>query len=354
MADQSEEEEKQPIIIKKINKAGGHHGGAWKVAYADFVTAMMAFFLLLWLLNVTTDEQRNAIADYFDPTHPKVSQSQSGAGGVLGGLSMTPQGSMSSNVQNITKPQPSGARSGSAHPGNNEVENKEKEKVKKVRVESKKEQKKAELRKKEEEKFKDASEKLQKALKDNPELAALSQHLRIDMTPEGLRIQIIDEEGNPMFPSGSAQMYDKTRELINQIATVIKPMPNQLSIRGHTDSAPYGPGAEYTNWELSSDRANASRRALLEAGIPKERINNVAGKADTEHLDPEHPLSARNRRISIILLHEDITNPEVLGSDDEEIEEDDGKGEFEEYESPPAPQVPIGTFRRTPGAVQFP
>ena len=362
MSDEEETEELQPIIVKKIKKGGGHHGGAWKVAYADFVTAMMAFFLLLWLLNVTTDEQRNAIADYFDPTHPKVSQSQSGAGGILGGLSMTPQGSMASSSQNINRPKPSGSKSGSAQPrnedgGENNPEKNmdQKEKVVVKRVESKKEQKKKELRAKESEEFKKAEEAIKQAIQENPELSQLSQHLIIDMTPEGLRIQIVDQEGQPMFPSGSARMYDKTRELLTKIADVIKPMPNDISVRGHTDSTPYGPGAEYTNWELSTDRANASRRVMLQAGLPLDRLNNVMGKADTEHLLPDDPTNARNRRISIILLHEDITKPELLGDDEEEEfgEETDASSDaFEEYEAPEV-QVPIGTCRRTPGVVQF-
>ena len=335
----AEEEKKlQPIIIKKINKAAGHHGGAWKVAYADFVTAMMAFFLLLWLLNVTTDEQRNAISNYFDPTHPKVSENVSGAGGVMGGLSMSTEGSMASNVQNLTLPQ-------SSRPSASKPSAKALEKAKE------------ELRKKEEEKFKEAEKKIKEEIEKDPELKALSKNLMIDMTAEGLRIQIVDQDGEPMFASGSAQMFDKTRKLMEKVTQVILALPNEVSIRGHTDSVPYGPGAEYTNWELSTDRANASRRVLLATGMPKERLNNVVGKADKEHLFPETPADARNRRISIILLKEELTNPNFEQKAAEKAIADNPKLMEEEQDagdSGATNAVPVGTFRKTPGAVEFP
>lgn len=329
MAD--EEVNEQPIIIKKIKKGGGHHGGAWKVAYADFVTAMMAFFLLLWLLNVTTDEQRNAISNYFDPTHPKVSNSESGAGGVLGGLSMSPQGSMATMAQPVTTPPPSptAPRSG--------------------QMNSQQEAAKQKKRKEEEAKFKQAERELKRKIENSPELKGLSQNLLIDMTPEGLRIQIIDREGEPMFPSGSAQMYQKTQELLSAITNVITPLENEISVRGHTDSAPYGAGANYTNWELSADRANASRRVILDTDFPPDRMNNVMGKADTELLIADNPTDARNRRITIILLREELTNPENYENLDEVSSEDDN-GAIEENNN----QVPVGTFRKTPGKVEFP
>lgn len=334
----SEEEDKeQPIIVKKIKKGGGHHGGAWKVAYADFVTAMMAFFLLLWLLNVTTDEQKNAISNYFDPTHPKVSKDTSGAGGVMGGLSMSPQGAMATNVQNITMPQPTKPTQPTKQM---DPKNKNVEKAKQ------------QMRKQEEKRFKTAEQMIKQAIQEDPELAALAKNLIVDMTPEGLRIQIVDQDGEPMFPSGSARMYDKTKRLMQKVGKIIKTLPNDISIRGHTDSIPYGSGANYTNWELSSDRANDSRRVLLDSGIPQKRINNVMGKADTEPLMPKDPTSAQNRRISIILLKEELTNPDyekkaAAAASEFADEPNDGS-------SAPPPQVPIGTFRKTPGQVEFP
>ena len=337
MAD--EEAKSQTIIIKKINKAAGHHGGAWKVAYADFVTAMMAFFLLLWLLNVTTDDERNAISNYFDPTHPKISESTSGAGGLLGGLSMTPKGAMATNVQNITLPQ-------NNRPAANKPSAEALEKAKE------------ELRKQEEQKFKETEQKIKEEIEKDAELKGLMKNLMIDMTPEGLRIQIVDQDGEPMFASGSAQMFDKTRKLKEKVTKIILALPNEISVRGHTDSVPYGPGADYTNWELSTDRANATRRVLLATGMPKERLNNVVGKADKEHLFPEAPNDARNRRISIILLKEELTNPQFEQKAADKAIADNPKlleeGEGTDEEPPATNAVPVGTFRKTPGAVEFP
>ena len=354
MADAAKDKEKsQPIVVKKIVKGGGHHGGAWKVAYADFVTAMMAFFLLLWLLNVATDEQKNAISNYFDPTHPKVSKDTSGAGGVMGGLTMSPQGAMA-NMQNPLTPQQIN-----------------KERLRGTDSQSKVAQKSAKeiAREKEEKKrFKDAEQKLKQAIQKDPELAKLAKNLIIDMTPEGLRIQIVDQEGEPMFPSGSARMFPKMEALLQKITEIVMDMPNEISIRGHTDSVKYASGASYTNWELSADRANASRRVMLDAKLPADRLNNVMGKADTEPLIADDPSDPRNRRISIILLKEELTNPLPP---DEEPTGDEGSGETGDEAAPgeefdddsedtqedsgsPRPKHPIGTFRKTPGAVEFP
>ncbi|MCF8496045.1 MAG: flagellar motor protein MotB [Alphaproteobacteria bacterium] len=349
MADAPEKE--QPIIIKKIIQAGGHHGGAWKVAYADFVTAMMAFFLLLWLLNVVTDEQKNAISNYFDATHPKVSEASSGAGGVMGGLSMTPEGAMATTVQQIAQPQSAHAPSMPAKADKGAFEKPSDKKTKEQKEKEDLEKAKEKLRKQEEEKFKEVEKQIKLAIAQDPGLASLAKNLIIDMTPEGLRIQIVDEKGESMFPSGSAEMYDKMRMLIGKMSGVIEKMPNEISIRGHTDSSPYGANAKYTNWELSSDRANASRRVLLESGYPTKRINNVVGKADTEHLVKNDPSSPRNRRISIILLREELTNPDFGKKDTAAGSAGDDTGSSE---SSSAPQVRIGTFRKTPGQVQFP
>ncbi|MGB0720010.1 MAG: flagellar motor protein MotB [Bdellovibrionales bacterium] len=348
----------QPIIIKKIVKGGGHHGGAWKVAYADFVTAMMAFFLLLWLLNVTTEEQKNAISNYFDPTHPRVSESTSGAGGVMGGLSVNVEGAMVSTVQPITPP-PTQQSTMNAARANAEPQN----------LKSAIEEAEEELRAQEEKELDDIKEKIEQAIQQSPELAALAENLMIDMTPEGLRIQVIDQEGKPMFPSGSARMFEKTRALMEQVAKIIQAVPNEISVRGHTDSIPFGKGADYTNWELSTDRANASRRVLEQADIPTERLNNVVGKADTEHLLPDDPSSARNRRISIILLREELTDPEGYKKRAEAL----AKKKVQESDAPPVigpielngekpapildpalPKPKTGTFERTDGDVEFP
>jgi chemotaxis protein MotB len=318
----NEKEQEQPIIIKKVKKGGhGHHGGAWKVAYADFVTAMMAFFLLLWLLSVATSEQKEALSNYFDPTHPKISSSQSGAGGILGGLSLSVDGAMTTNQQDVSQPQPSpqektsferdseesGEESADKNPGaeNVDPQNIDVDAMTELERENLEEQ----LQEVEDERFQVAMEKIEQEIQETPELQTLSDHLMMDITPEGLRIQIVDKDGRSMFSIGKAEMYPFMRELLQKVAAVIKDLPNFISIRGHTDSTPYSPGAAYNNWDLSSDRAQSSRRALRSAGYPEDRIQTVVGKADRDHLIPEDPNSAQNRRISVILLRDRLTRP---------------------------------------------
>jgi len=320
----NEKEQVQPIIIKKIKKGGGgHHGGAWKVAYADFVTAMMAFFLLLWLLNVTTSEEKTAISNYFDPTHPKISSSQSGAGGVLGGLSMSPQGAMVTTVQPISQPQVKDTTTRGEKKGDigNKKEEKSDSEIKELLTKDdlsaeEKEQLEKQLEKIENERFEGAQEQIKLALENSPELAGLSDHLLMDITPEGLRIQIIDKEGRSMFPIGGTDMYAFMAQLIGKVSSIITALPNHISVRGHTDSAPYPQGAKYNNWDLSSDRAQSSRRALTDAGFPEARIETVVGRADRDHLIPEAPLSAQNRRISIVLLRDRLTRKEPASTED--------------------------------------
>jgi chemotaxis protein MotB len=314
-----------PLIIKKIKrpKSEAHHGGAWKVAYADFVTAMMSFFLLLWLLNVTTDIQKRGIADYFDPTI--ASKSQSGAGGVLGGLSMGPPG-----AQDVSASPPSfqlavaalrqpdegeeGDLAGSSGQGDagdkvggatasNQTGGATANAKKPVEQMTEMElQKRIEQR--EEKQFAAAEFALRQAIQDVPELKNLSDNLIIDRTPEGLRIQIVDQEKRSMFPLGSAQMADSAQKLMALVALVVQKLPNKVSITGHTDAAPYAFGRYYTNWELSADRANASRRELVSDGVSADRIEKVVGLADRDPLVPEDPRAPRNRRISIVLLRE--------------------------------------------------
>ena len=339
-----------PIIVKKVKKGGhGHHGGAWKVAYADFVTAMMAFFLLMWLLNVTTEEQKNAISNYFDPTHPRVSSELSGSGGILGGLSMATQGAQVSNVQDIAVPvQRTTPRSGMAtgdqteqlgtseHEGDTfdpKLEGRVASDTDKAAHEDGKNnlqegfnildemssleeddlaKMKAMAEEFENQNFEEVKEQIIQEVEKAPELADLMENLMIDITPEGLRIQIIDNEGRSMFPSGKAEMYGFMKELVQKVTQVIVPQKNNISVRGHTDGKPYPKGAIYNNWNLSSDRALASQREMINSGLAQTRIENVVGKADREHLLPDDPLSARNRRISIILLREKLENAEEI------------------------------------------
>ncbi|MCF8468070.1 MAG: flagellar motor protein MotB [Sneathiella sp.] len=290
-----------PIIVKKVKK-GGHaaHGGAWKVAYADFVTAMMAFFLLLWLLNVTTTEQKEGLSDFFAPTSASISQS--GSDGVMGGKSMQTEGARISDtgapsvVSSIAPPE-----EGKKNEGKDALKVREMEEAELL----------AKLAKIEEKSFEQAKEQIRQAINKDPELSGLQDNIIIDMTPEGLRIQIVDQFNESMFESGKSEISPKIRRLVGMIAKSIEELPNSLSISGHTDSSTYN-GGDYSNWELSSDRANASRRALLDAGLDPERIQKVAGRADTDPLIADDPSNPGNRRISIILLRETPVLPANL------------------------------------------
>ena len=317
----SEGHNEATIVVKKIVKGGGHHGGAWKVAYADFVTAMMAFFLLLWLLNVTTDEQRRGIADYFDPA--SISRESSGAGGVLGGLTVGSPGQLSSPSSRYSMDRSLPGRPEAAEDSNtldegaaedavdpesevaehpyaslgNEAE------VEDLEVEDLNADEARELLEAiEEQQFEAAERQLREAIARDPELAELAENLLIDRTPEGLRIQIIDRDRYSMFPRSSARMYERTRQLLGLVARAIADMPNRLAISGHTDATPFAEGADYDNWDLSADRANESRRALAEAGVDPNRVARVVGLSDTDLLMSDDPSSPRNRRISIVLL----------------------------------------------------
>ncbi|WP_029006745.1 flagellar motor protein MotB [Azospirillum halopraeferens] len=346
----------QPIIIKKKKGGhGGHHGGAWKVAYADFVTAMMAFFLLLWLLNVTTSDQRKGIADYFAPM--SVSRETSGSGGLLGGQTITVPGAQISPSSPISSDAPT-----SGPPGyqTNEVEDADEasevttsggpasgggdaatgdtgaaagQRPNETRFEHQQRleqmasqlgipgQKPGErladfaervneaadvlnIARNEARQFQEAATEIRQAIQSIPELEPLAQNLMIDQTPDGLRIQIVDQDRVSMFPGGSSQMFPQTRQLVGQLAGVLAKLPNNLSISGHTDGVPFAAGAGRDNWDLSAERANATRRALIAGGIPESRIRDVVGRADRDLLVPDQPASPRNRRISIVLLRE--------------------------------------------------
>lgn len=286
------EDGKKPIIKKVIKKGGhGHHGGAWKIAYADFMTAMMAFFLLMWLLNAVTEKQLQGIANYFAPT--SVSKSQSGAGGLLGGK-VIGEGVLTSNSSdsfNPTLPPPTFNNADAESETDGDLSQAALERAQ---------------HEKEEQQFEEAADELRKAVSGIPELKELAKNLLIDNTPEGLRIQIIDQQGSAMFPSGSSRMTPQMRRLLGLVASAIKDVPKQVSIAGHTDSIKYADPNGYGNWELSADRALASRRVLVEMGFPDARVHRVAGRADADPLVAEDPNNPQNRRISIVLLRDSI------------------------------------------------
>jgi len=295
-------------VIKADKIDGGYHGGAWKVAYADFVTAMMAFFLLLWLLNVTTDEQKFGIADYFSPN--VASLSTSGAGGVLGGEVITKAQENRNNNNSAmiqTELPPAGMNPDGERVNNSELDGGVTADVNALDKASEADEQKAKLAAmqaaKEEAELKEAEAEIKQAVLNDPELSDLGDNLMLDMTPEGLRVQLTDNDKYSMFPPGSARMQTKTRKLLHKISKVAQRLPNKLAISGHTDGYTFATGPGYTNWELSADRANASRRAMLEQGLSEKRIERILGKADKEHLFPD-AYDPRNRRISIILLKE--------------------------------------------------
>ena len=296
----------QPIIIKRIKKSGGggHHGGAWKVAYADFVTAMMAFFLLMWLINTTSPEQKRGIADYFAPA--SVSETTSGSGGILAGTALGNEGSKQNGSMSIIQE----ASPDSRHPDDGKSQDG-------ARSKSTEQATTAELRealqKREEAAFASAAQSLRQALQDMPELAELSKNIIIDQTPEGLRIQLVDQEGRSMFNTGTAAPNDRAKLLLRAIAKIINQLPNRISIYGHT-SASSGPGGKAEgDWTLSASRADASRRVLQGAGVDPDRVYQVSGKATSEPLYPDDPTLPGNRRIAIVLLREAPVLPPDAG-----------------------------------------
>ncbi len=285
-------------IIKRIKKGGhGHHGGAWKVAYADFVTAMMAFFLLLWLLNAVTEVQLQGISNYFAPT--AVSQSPSGAGGMLGGQ-VIGQGASQSNagspVVAVNLPPPTigqgGAEITDAKDGKSD-----KDGLGKAEKEGQGTQDKASSAQQAQ-----ITASLQQALNASPEMKQLQGNLLVDSTPEGIRIQVLDTQGQPMFPPNSSAMYERTQQLLLLVGKTIRDLPQKIAIDGHTISNGTIDGNGYGNWELSADRALNARRVLLQAGITDARIGRVSGRAGTDPLSAKEPNDVRNHRITLILL----------------------------------------------------
>ncbi|MBP7623539.1 MAG: flagellar motor protein MotB, partial [Xanthomonadales bacterium] len=285
------EKKVQPIIVKKIKKGGhGHHGGAWKIAYADFVTAMMAFFLLMWLLGSTTSGDLQGIANYF----------QSPLQVALSG------GSGSGDASHVIK---GGGRdltrsSGQVKNGENEMERK------RMNLAAAK----AEQRRREKAMLERLKEKVESALAANPKLMEMKSQIKLDLTVEGLRIQLVDEHSRPMFDIGSAVVKDYMREALREIGKVLNEVDNRISLSGHTDSAPYSNGVRgYSNWELSADRANASRRELIAGGMDDDKIIRVLGLAAAVPADTENPRAPSNRRISIVVMNKDAEERVLRG-----------------------------------------
>ena len=271
----------RPIIIKRIKKvAGGHHGGAWKIAYADFVTAMMAFFLLMWLLGSTTKGDLNGISDYFKTPLKVAMQGGSGAGDAS---SVIPGGGkdLTRRTGQIKQGEiPEGQKTHNVKSAQAAVDHAEAERLKALK------------------------QRLEAAIDASPTMRQFKKQLLIDITTEGLRIQIVDQQNRPMFALARADLQPYTREILREIAVVLNEVPNKLSLSGHTDATPYATGdMGYSNWELSADRANASRRELIGGGLGVEKIVRVVGLSSAVLFDKVDPLNPVNRRISIIVMN---------------------------------------------------
>jgi chemotaxis protein MotB len=276
MADDSQ----RPIVIKRIKKGGGAaHGGAWKIAYADFVTAMMAFFLLMWLLGSTTKAQMEGIAEYFKTPLKVAMTGGSGAGDATSIIK--------GGGQDLTRKAGQVMRSYDAEKKRNDTA-----------------EEKARAEKVERTKLEDMKAKLLKLIDQNAKLKPFKNQLKIDITDEGLRIQIIDDQNRPMFDSGGAVMKPYTRDILREIGQTLNELPNRISLSGHTDAIQYTTGERgYSNWELSADRANASRRELVAGGLEDGKIMRVIGLGSAVPFDKANPDAPINRRIAIIVMN---------------------------------------------------
>ncbi len=365
--EEDKKEEEQPIIIKKIVKGGGHHGGAWKVAYADFVTAMMAFFLLLWLLNVVTDEQKDAITSYFDPAAPTVSETMSGAGGVLGGLSMSPQGAMATVTAPISSKTPKGAainnKTNQKSPEGDVSDFEKSQDPSDNTQKSPLDEAKDLLREQEKIEFSEAKT----AIKENPDLKTFLDSIIILETPEGLLIDITDKKNHPLFKKGKATPTKRLKKALHHVSTTLNNLINKINLSAHTSDEKFSRNnGVYTNWELSSDRANAVRRLLEINHVKDIRFFKIIGRAARDPINRINKADVRNRRISILLLKEEIYDPETFNKKAQKLAGQEGLpddvthdnfGESKAQGSNKGRRYIFQRdekYRRTPGAVEFP
>ena len=284
----------QPIIVKKVKK-GGHavHGGAWKIAYADFVTAMMAFFLLMWLLGSTSEGDKKGLSDYFSSPLKVSMMGGSGAGAsnsvvMGGGTDLTKQSGQNKRAE--SSPDPILAKKAALDAA------------------------KADIAKQDAKKLAVLSAKISSVISNNPKLAEFSSQIRLETTPDGLQITIVDDQNRAMFDVGSALVKPYMREILREIGAALGGVENKISLDGHTDRSPYGNGDRgYSNWELSADRANSSRRELVAAGMPDDKLVRVTGLASSNLLDTQNPVSPSNRRITILVMTREAEE-RLLGS----------------------------------------
>lgn len=274
-------DEGRPIVVKRIKKGGGAaHGGAWKIAYADFVTAMMAFFLLMWLMGSTTKGDLQGIADYFKTPLKVAMGGGSGSGDSSsiiqgGGKDLTRKFGQVKNGET-----PAEKKSYTIKAGQEAMERAEAARLKALKSQ------------------------IEGVIEGSSNLKPFSKQLVLDITTEGLRIQIVDEQNRPMFASAKAEVQPYTREILREIGRTLNEVPNKISLSGHTDATPYSNGEKgYSNWELSSDRANASRRELIAGGMDENKILRVVGLSSAVPYDKTDPFNPSNRRISIIVMN---------------------------------------------------
>jgi chemotaxis protein MotB len=342
-----------PIVIKRIEEGEhAHHGGAWKIAYADFVTAMMAFFLLMWLVNATTEAQRRGIADYFAQPND-LARGPSGSGQPFGGRSLYSDGPLIADAPLVPRLQ-------TAQPGLDSEEEEEGPEIRLPRPSARQQTPPAQsvpegdamadaarrsgeleaalrgagnvarqgadaamrqgadaamrggsvdneaLRRAAEaarqELLTRAAEEIRQAVRNDPALASLGRQLIVEEVPEGLRIQLVDAEGQPVFETGRAAPNERGRALLLRVAQVLARLPHPIEVTGHTDAAPFRSGGERSNWDLSAERANATRRLLVDAGVTDRRMRSVTGRAERDLLVPANPLDAANRRVAVLML----------------------------------------------------
>ncbi len=316
--------EKKPIVIKRVKKGGheGGHGGAWKIAYADFVTAMMAFFLLMWLLSAVPQEKLMGISSYFRTPLKIALAGGASVGDTTSPVKLSGSDTMSKPAgaegKSATKPFAPDAQGGFKPTGPDEVKKKSKESKQTPQEQQKKGEKspaaapqesvdivlaEAEVEKREKVLLEDLKKKVELSIANTPSLKQFSQQILLDNTPEGLRVQVIDVQNRPMFASGSAQFQSYASAILRELGKVLNEVPNKVSLSGHTDAKPFVGGERgYSNWELSSDRANASRRELIAGGMDENKIIRVVGLGSAVPFDADDPLNPINRRISIIVM----------------------------------------------------
>ncbi|WP_395787887.1 flagellar motor protein MotB [Aquimonas sp.] len=323
----------QPIIIKRVKKvAGGHHGGAWKVAYADFVTAMMAFFLVMWLVVSMPEEKLSGISEYFKNPSILRGTSQAPPPAAMG------QGGSGTNPVQVGPTNVSPTMDG------------EGPKIGEVREVADAEEAKRMAAEEEKRELESLKEELDAAIEKSQAMAPFKDQLLLDVTPEGLRIQIVDEQNRPMFDSGSASLKDYTRVILRELTPYIDSVENRISLSGHTDTTPYSNPYGYSNWELSADRANSARRELVRAGLPEAKISRVVGLSSSVLFDREAPTNPINRRISIIVMtqaaEEAARRSDSFGTDSEmPAEAPATEADPAESAEPAAGQAAVGDMR---------